>query len=60
MLRPEDVQDVIEAVESHARDLSDWESEFMDSIRRQWDDRGTLTEKQMEKLDQVFEKRVGR
>lgn len=60
MLRPDEVEEVLKAVELHAHELSDWETEFMDSIRRQWDERGSLTDKQTAKLDEIFEKHLGR
>lgn len=43
--------------ESH---LSDWERTFIDSIGRQLDDGKTLTPKQSEHLDAIWEKATAR
>lgn len=36
--------------------ISNWESEFIDSIREQFDDRGTLTEKQKNVLRKIWDR----
>ena len=39
-----------------APSLSDWEEEFIDSVKEQWEHRGSLTDRQIEKLEQVYDK----
>jgi len=51
------VEEVLEALEDHFSDqLTPWEFDFVASVREQWDERKTLTEKQRTKLDQIFER----
>lgn len=42
--------------ENRSEDLSDWESHFIDSIRRQYDNKGELSPKQLETLDKIWER----
>jgi hypothetical protein len=37
-------------------DLTDWEREFLESVREQYDDRGRLTIRQEEILQQIHDK----
>lgn len=39
--------------------VTEWESDFMDSIREQWERRGTLTPKQIERLEDIYAKLFG-
>lgn len=56
-LRDDEVEDVVEAIETHFSDrLSDWEMGFMESIRSRIDSGQGLTDGQRTKLDQIFEK----
>lgn len=36
--------------------LSAWEEEFIESIKEQFEDRGTLTDKQKAKLSEIWER----
>lgn len=36
--------------------LSAWEEDFFDSIKEQFEDRGTLTDKQKAKLSEIWER----
>ena len=57
MIDNEDVDDVIGALQGHyAERLSEWEEGFLRSIAEQWDERGDLTLKQREKLEQIFDR----
>lgn len=46
----------IEDCENREQRLSDWERGFIDSIRRQLEAGNTLTEKQAETLDRIWER----
>lgn len=47
------IEDVIEEVESCEKKLTAWEIDFIKSVRDQFSSRGTLTERQTEKLFQI-------
>ena len=56
-LEPDEVEDVLEALRTHfVERLSPWEYDFLESVSRQWEEKGSLTDKQREKLDQIFER----
>lgn len=56
-LENEEVEDVLAALRDHFLDrLSPWEYTFVESVSHQWDEKGSLTDKQREKLDQIFER----
>lgn len=58
----EEMQEWIEYVESCSADLNDWESEFMDNIREQFDERTgqgrkkPLSGNQLQKLYEIYDK----
>ena len=37
-------------------DLSKWEQDFIESITEQFEERGTLSDRQVEKLNQIYDK----
>lgn len=41
-------------LETPARDLTPWETNFIESISEQFDRRGTLSEKQFEILERIY------
>lgn len=47
---------MIEDCENRESKLSDWERSFIDSISKQMADGRTLTEKQAERLDAIWER----
>lgn len=47
---------LIEDCENRESRLSDWDRSFLDSIKRQLEGGGTLTEKQSDKLDEIWER----
>jgi hypothetical protein len=60
VLSDADVEGVLQALQGQfAGRLTSWETDFVESIADQWEDRRTLTEKQRIKLDQVFERAAG-
>jgi len=48
----------IEALEDVQSDLSDWEADFISSLQDQLDNDRTLTDRQVQKLDEIYEQRV--
>lgn len=50
------LEDVINALESGDEDLSDWERDFVESVQEQWEDYGWLTDKQLEKILDIWHK----
>ena len=60
MIENEDVDDVVDALQRHYRErLSDWEERFVASVSEQWEDRGTFTDKQRTKLEDIFDRVSG-
>lgn len=58
MIAEEEIQDIIERCKDAAQDgeLSQWEEEFIASIEAQFEEKGTLSDGQIEKLEQIWEK----
>lgn len=50
------LEDVINVLESGDEDLSDWERDFVESVQEQWEDYGWLTDKQLEKILDIWHK----
>lgn len=46
----------IETIEEYDDQLNDWERNFIDSIRNQLERGCVLTENQVEKIEQIYEK----
>ena len=56
MIAPDEVDEVLEALGGQFEDaLSPWEHEFVESLQQQRDEGRTLTERQREKLGEVWE-----
>ena len=51
-----DIAQMIEDCEQHSDKLTEWECDFIDSIAMQYGRKGTLTEKQSEQLNRIWEK----
>ena len=48
----------ITAVNDEGRKLTDWEVQFMESITEQFDNSGSLSEKQEEILERIYTEKV--
>lgn len=48
------IEDWISTVESEGRGLTDWEQHFIESIREQFEQRGTISDKQEEILERIY------
>ncbi|KKL94096.1 hypothetical protein LCGC14_1868150 [marine sediment metagenome] len=52
----DDISTMIEDCQNRESKLSDWEAQFIDNIDSQIRDDGSLSEKQQEKLEQIWER----
>lgn len=48
----DEIEAMLTETEQYAA-LSPWEREFVESVREQWDSRGELSQKQLDKLQQI-------
>ena len=59
MRQPKEVlKQWITAVNDEGRKLTDWEVQFMESITEQFDNSGSLSEKQEEILEKIYVEKV--
>lgn len=49
---------VIEEIQEHGVNVSKWEADFVESISDQLQQRGSLSEKQVEILDRIYAERT--
>ena len=52
----EDVETILSDCESRKSKLSPWEADFIASIREQFDRRGSISEKQSEVLNKIWDR----
>lgn len=52
----EAVEEMLHFLDTMDRDVSSWEAEFLDSVMKQRRAGGTLSPKQREKLEEMYEK----
>jgi hypothetical protein len=52
--RKEVIQQMLHALESPHKDLTEWEENFLESIAKQFDRSGSLSDKQFEILDRIY------
>lgn len=52
----DDIAQMIEDCEARDSKLSEWEQQFIDSIGRQLAEHGGLSQKQRERLEQIWER----
>lgn len=45
---------MLRELESPSKKLTDWELNFLESITQQFEDRGSLSERQMEVLERIY------
>lgn len=57
-MRKGEEKSMIEDLSTKSDDLSQWEQEFLESIERQLDNGGKLSDRQMGKLIDMYEKKV--
>jgi len=56
-MEPNEIGDVIEALQAHFADrLSIWETDFLESVAEQYEQGRLLSQKQTDKLSEIFEK----
>lgn len=51
-------RDMLDDLQVCRHDLSEWEHDFVESVRDQWEDRGWLSEKQQETLYRIWKERT--
>jgi hypothetical protein len=51
---PDTIQQWIDDVSNYSMDLTPWEEDFIDSIAEQFEERGTLTDRQIEILERIY------
>lgn len=54
--RTEVIRYMLEFCENKLDSLSEWEANFITSIRDQFDSKGTLSDRQCDKLEQIYDK----
>ena len=54
--RPEEMMEALD--DTSQVELNEWECEFLDSVMKQWEEKSSLTEKQLDKLVQMYRERV--
>lgn len=52
----DETDQLITDCETRSEKLSEWEASFIQSIREQFDRRGSLSDRQLEILDKIWEK----
>ena len=57
-IKSEIIADWLERCEGEARNLTDWERNFLESVQEQFDRSGHLSEKQIEILERIYCERV--
>jgi hypothetical protein len=56
----DEIDEKIQEIQEYAADHPDFDTTFIDSLEQQYLERGTLSEKQVEALDNILEKWVHR
>ena len=52
--RHTEIEELLSQCENFSGHLTDWESQFIESIREQFDSRGDLSDKQVEILERIY------
>jgi hypothetical protein len=50
--------EMVQDIEKHARNLDEWETEFIDSVSKQLGDGNSLTKKQADILKRIHEEKI--
>lgn len=53
-MKDNETQRMLEDIELHGRDLTEWEENFVKSVRKQFDRKGTLSDRQIEILERIY------
>ena len=48
------VEHYLRTIEEEGRNLNKWEQDFVESVREQFDERGTVSDKQEEILERIY------
>lgn len=52
------IEDWLAAIEEDQDRLTKWEADFVESLRDQWERRGSLSERQVEILERIYAERT--
>lgn len=53
------IKELLEALQAPTRPLTKWEENFLESVTAQFDSTGTLSNRQIEVLDQIYVEKMG-
>ncbi len=56
MSTQDEIQQMLDDCEARESRLTEWEAEFIDSVSRQFADKGSLSEKQDARLEAIWER----
>lgn len=50
------LKEVFDGITAKFEELTKWEQDFVESVKEQWEDRGELTDRQLEYLEKIWMK----
>jgi hypothetical protein len=53
-----DIEHMLTSCDQDSDRLSKWEQDFIESLAEQWEERGTLSERQREILERIYEEKT--
>ena len=53
-MSPDAIERMLVSCEENSHGLTKWEANFIDSLRTQFEERGALSERQVEILDRIY------
>ncbi len=56
--RQEFIRMALERLETPSKELTKWEEDFVASVREQFQSRGTLSDRQLETLDNIYSEKT--
>ena len=57
--RQEIIQRMLEALQTPVKDLTKWEENFLESVTEQFESRRSLSDRQFEILDELYNEKTG-
>lgn len=52
------IEDMLNVLETPRKQLTKWEEDFVESVKEQFEERGTLTDKQVEVLEKICKEKT--
>ena len=56
--QPATIQHWLDTIDTEGHRLTKWETDFVDSIHEQWDERGSITDRQEEILERIYSEKT--